>query len=94
MSGERVGFMVPVTIYTKAFCPYCSRALSLLKRKGAEITEIDATFDRAKQDEMRARANGGRTYPQIFIGDTHVGGCDELHALDARGGLDPLLAGA
>ncbi|MGE0829173.1 MAG: glutaredoxin 3 [Hyphomonadaceae bacterium] len=86
--------MQPVTVYTRAFCPYCSRALALLKRKGAEVTEIDATFDPEKRREMIRRAQGGATFPQIFIGETHVGGCDDLHELDARGGLDPLLAGA
>ena len=83
-----------VTIYTKPFCPYCDRALAVLKRKGAAVTEISAAFDAAKRSEMLAKSNGMRTYPQIFIGETHVGGCDELMALDARGGLDPLLAGA
>ncbi len=86
--------MRPVTVYTKAFCPYCTRALSLLKRKGAQITEIDATFDQQSRAEMVQRSGGRRTYPQIFIGDRHVGGCDDLHDLDARGGLDPLLTGA
>ncbi|MGE3143867.1 MAG: glutaredoxin 3 [Hyphomonadaceae bacterium] len=84
--------MAAVTIYTRAFCPYCSRALSLLQRKGADVTEIDATFDTAQKAEMVRRAGGKSTFPQIFIGDTHVGGSDELHALDAKGGLDPLLA--
>ncbi len=86
--------MKTVTIYTRAFCPYCTRALALLKRKGAPVREIDATFDAGKRAEMIAKSGGGRTYPQIFVGDTHVGGCDDLHALDARGGLDPLLQGA
>ncbi len=86
--------MRPVTVYTKAFCPYCTRALSLLKRKGAQITEIDATFDQQSRAEMVQRSGGRRTYPQIFIGDRHVGGCDDLHDIDARGGLDPLLTGA
>lgn len=86
--------MRPVTVYTKAFCPYCTRALSLLKRKGAEVTEIDATFDQQSRAEMVQRSGGRRTYPQIFIGDRHVGGCDDLHDLEARGGLDPLLTGA
>lgn len=86
--------MAPVTVYTKAFCPYCTRALALLKRKGAEITEIDATFDHEARNAMVARSGGRRTYPQIFIGETHVGGCDDLHDLEARGGLEPLLAGA
>jgi len=86
--------MRPVTVYTKAFCPYCTRALSLLKRKGAAVTEIDATFDQKSKAEMIQRSGGQRTYPQIFIGDQYVGGCDDLHDLDAQGGLDPLLAGA
>ena len=84
--------MRQVTVYTRALCPYCTRALSLLKRKGAHVHEIDATFDAAKKDEMIKRS-GRRTFPQIFIGDTHVGGCDDLHDLEHRGGLDPLLAG-
>jgi glutaredoxin 3 len=86
--------MSTVTIYTKDFCPYCDRAKALLARKGAKVNEIKAGFDADKRAEMIARANGARTFPQIFIGDTHVGGCDDLHALDARGGLDPLMAGA
>lgn len=85
--------MRSVTVYTRALCPYCTRALALLKRKGAPITEIDATFDAGKKQEMVARS-GRRTFPQIFIGDSHVGGCDDLHDLDARGRLDPLLQGA
>jgi glutaredoxin 3 len=86
--------MQPVTIYTKPYCPFCLRAIDILRRKGAEITEISAAFVPEKKAEMLARSNGKRTYPQIFIGDTHVGGCDDLTALDARGGLDPLLQGA
>ncbi len=85
--------MRPVTVYTRALCPYCSRALALLKRKGAAVHEIDATFDARKKDEMIQRS-GRRTFPQIFVGDTHVGGCDDLHALDDRGALDPLLKSA
>ena len=84
--------MRPVTVYTRALCPYCSRALALLKRKGAPVTEIDATFDSGKKKEMVERS-GRWTFPQIFVGETHVGGCDELHALDHKGGLDPLLQG-
>lgn len=86
--------MQPVTIYTKPFCPYCMRAIALLKGKGAAITEISAAFDRTKREEMIARSQGGLTYPQIFIGDTHVGGCDELVALDRAGKLEPLLNAA
>ena len=84
--------MAKVVIYTKPYCPYCVRALSLLERKGADFEEIEAAFDPEKKAEMIQRANGARTFPQVFIGDTHVGGSDELHALDARGGLDELLA--
>lgn len=85
--------MKSVTIYTKPLCPYCVRAMSLLKKKGVEIAEISAAFDSAKRAEMVQRSNGARTYPQIFIGDQHVGGCDDLYALDAAGKLDPLLNG-
>jgi glutaredoxin 3 len=85
--------MKAVTIYTKPLCPYCVRAMSLLKKKGAEIREISAGFDAEKREEMIKRANGARTYPQIFIGDTHVGGSDDLHALEKAGKLDPLLNG-
>lgn len=84
--------MKPVTIYTRAFCPYCTRALALLERKGAQVTEIDAG-DPDKRQEMIQRS-GRWTFPQIFVGDTHVGGCDDLHALEQRGALDPLLTGA
>jgi glutaredoxin 3 len=86
--------MKPVTVYTTMFCPYCSRALALLERKGAPVTEIAAGMDAKKKAEMIERSGGRRTFPQIFIGDTHVGGCDDLHALEAEGRLDPLLAGA
>jgi glutaredoxin 3 len=82
--------MPPVVVYTRAFCPYCSRAVALLQRKGAAVTEIDATGDPQKRQEMMTRS-GRWTFPQIFVGETHVGGCDDLHALEQRGGLDPLL---
>jgi glutaredoxin 3 len=85
--------MRAVTVYTRALCPYCSRALALLKRKGARVTEIDATFDPGKKEEMVERS-GRWTFPQIFVGETHVGGCDDLHALDHEGRLDPLLQSA
>jgi glutaredoxin 3 len=85
--------MQPVTIYTRPFCPYCARALSLLNAKGAAPTEIEAGFDLAKRKEMIERSGGGSTYPQIFIGETHVGGCDDLLVLDGRGDLDRLLNG-
>lgn len=83
--------MSAVTIYTRAFCPFCTRAVSLLKSKGAEFTEIDAGMDPDKKAEMVQRANGARTFPQIFIGDRHIGGCDEMMALERAGKLDPLL---
>lgn len=85
--------MRPVVVYTRAYCGYCSRAMDLLRRKGAAVTEIDATGDPDKRQEMIQRS-GRFTFPQIFVGDTHIGGCDDLHALERRGALDPLLAGA
>ena len=84
--------MRPVIVYTRAYCGYCSRALDLLRRKGAAVTEVDATADPDKRQEMIQRS-GRFTFPQIFVGDTHVGGCDDLHALERDGGLDPLLSG-
>lgn len=84
--------MANIIIYTKAFCPYCTRAKRLLDEKGAAYDEIDITLGGAKRQEMLARANGRTTVPQIFIGDTHVGGSDDLAALDRAGGLDPLLS--
>ena len=84
--------MPKITIYTKDYCPYCTKAKSLLQRKGVkEFTEIDITHDEKLQQEMLAKSNGKKTVPQIFIGDTHVGGCDDLYALDKEGKLDPLL---
>jgi glutaredoxin 3 len=85
--------MPPVDIYTKPFCPYCTRALKLLRDKGVSFSEIDdAAFDGAKKRDMVARAGGRSTFPQIFIGARHVGGCDDLVALDRSGELDKLLA--
>lgn len=86
--------MAKVTIYTRAFCPYCSRALQVLKDKGVELNEIDAGMDPKLREEMTQRSNGGRTFPQIFVGDTHIGGCDDMLALDRAGKLDPMLANA
>ncbi|MEM9332665.1 MAG: glutaredoxin 3 [Pseudomonadota bacterium] len=85
--------MKKVTIYTRKFCGFCSAAKALLKSKGVEYTEHDATWSAELKNEMIQKSNGGRTFPQIFIGETHVGGCDELHALDRDGKLDPLLQG-
>lgn len=85
--------MTPVTIYTRDFCGYCSAAKRLLDKKGVTYTEHNATGEPEKRQEMMQRANGRSTFPQIFIGNTHVGGCDDLHDLEARGKLDALLAG-
>ena len=85
--------MQDVTVYTRPMFPFCVRALALLQKKGANVAEISAAFDRKKRDEMLARSNGKTTYPQIFVGDTHVGGCDELMALERAGKLDVLLNG-
>jgi glutaredoxin 3 len=83
--------MPPVTIYTKPFCPYCTRAVSLLQKKGVALTEIEAGYDPALRKEMIQRSGGGSTFPQIFIGETHIGGCDDMMALDRSGELDRLL---
>jgi glutaredoxin 3 len=82
-----------VEIYTRPGCGYCSAAKSLLTRKKAAFTEFNVASDPAYRDEMYRRAGAGVTYPQIFIGELHVGGCDELYALDREGKLDGLLAG-
>jgi glutaredoxin 3 len=84
--------MVPVVIYTRAFCSYCTWAKELLRRKGVAFEEIDVTAEQQRRAEMVQRANGETTTPQIFIGSTHVGGCDELYALERTGQLDALLA--
>ena len=85
--------MAKVTMFTTQVCPYCIRAKQLLKARGVEqIDEVRIDLDPAQRDAMMART-GRRTVPQIYIGDTHVGGCDELVALDQRGGLIPLLQG-
>ena len=86
--------MSHVTIYTKPYCPYCVRALSLLEQKGVAFTEIEAGFDPEKRQEMMRRAGGRATFPQIFVGDLHIGGCDEIMALERAGELDPLLRDA
>jgi glutaredoxin 3 len=82
-----------IDIYTKFACPFCVRAKRLLDQKGADYSEHDITMGGAKRDEMRARAPDAMTVPQIFIGDTHVGGSDDLAALERAGKLDALLAG-
>jgi len=83
--------MVSVEIYSKAFCPYCVRAKSLLKGKGVPFEEHDITLGGPRRAEMIQRAQGRATVPQIFIDGVHVGGCDDLVALDRAGKLDPLL---
>ncbi len=83
--------MPEITIYTTRTCPYCIAAKDLLAKKGASFTEIDVGVNPDLRQTMMARANGRRTVPQIFIGATHVGGCDDLMALDSRGGLLALL---
>jgi len=85
--------MKPVEIYTTPTCPYCLAAKRLLTKKGVAFTEIDVSRDPDLRQAMMARAGGRRTVPQIFIGGTHVGGSDDIHALDAEGKLDPMLAG-
>jgi len=86
--------MAEITIYTTPYCPFCHTAKALLKRKGAAFREIDVSRDPAERQHMMLKAHGRRTVPQIFIGGTHVGGSDDLHDLDRRGKLDPLLAAA
>jgi glutaredoxin 3 len=83
--------MRPVTIYTTNMCPYCRSAKSLLAKKGVAFDEVDVTYDPESRQKMTQRAGGRRTVPQIFIGDTHVGGSDDLHDLDDAGRLDQLL---
>lgn len=84
--------MKHVEIYTSPLCGFCHAAKRLLTQKGVTFSEIDVFSDPSRKPEMIQRANGGRTVPQIFIGDVHVGGCDDLYALDRAGKLDPLLA--
>jgi len=81
-----------IEIYTWSRCPFCLRAKALLKEKGWEFTEYVIDGDEEARDQMAERANGRRSLPQIFINGQHIGGCDDLHALDAQGELDPLLA--
>ena len=84
--------MRPVEIYTTPFCPYCHAAKRLLQKKGVAYAEIDVSQDPDLRAKMTRRANGRRTVPQIFIGGQHVGGSDDIHALDHAGKLDPMLA--
>jgi glutaredoxin 3 len=84
--------MKPVRMYTTPICPYCVRAKSLFRKKGVEVEEVDVLMDMDAREEMQNKSGGARSVPQIFIGETHVGGCDELYALEKEGKLDPLLA--
>jgi glutaredoxin 3 len=81
-----------VEIYTWQMCPFCIRAKQLLKAKGVEFTEYSIDGDEAARSKMAQRSNGRRSVPQIFINDQHIGGCDDIHALEKKGQLDPLLA--
>lgn len=85
--------MQTVEIYSSPLCGFCHAAKRLLKSKNVAFTEIDVLAEPARKAEMMGRAGGRHTVPQIFVGETHVGGCDELYALDSAGKLDPLLAG-
>jgi len=85
--------MPPIEIYTTRYCPYCHTAKALLSRKGVSFTEIDLAGNWERRDEMIQRANGRVTVPQIFIGTVHIGGSDDLYALEHEGRLDALLAG-
>ena len=84
--------MTKVTIYTTSACPYCHMAKRLLGRKGVDFTEIDLTGKADARDDLSVKAGGLTTVPQIWVGATHVGGCDDLHDLEQRGALDALLA--
>jgi glutaredoxin 3 len=86
--------MPPITIYTRPGCGYCAAAKALLTRKGAAFEEINIWEKPGAREEMMSRSGGGSTVPQIFIGDRHVGGSDDLHALDRKGELDTLLQSA
>lgn len=85
--------MPKIEIYTWSTCPFCSRAKQLLDSKGVAFTEYDITGDEDARAKMKDRTGGPKSVPQIFIDDEHIGGCDELYALDNKGGLDPLLNG-
>lgn len=84
--------MAKITVYTTKLCPYCHMAKKLLRKKGVIFDEIDVSCCRDLRAEMSQRAGGRNTVPQIWIGETHVGGCDDLYALERQGKLDPLLA--
>ena len=93
LSREGINILPPIVIYTKSTCSYCRAAKDLLRRKGATFEEISVDGDRAAQAAMAVKAGGRSTVPQIFVGATHVGGCDDLYDLESAGELDALLAG-
>jgi len=84
--------MADIVVYTRKWCGFCTAAKHLLTKKGVTFEEIDATGDQNRRQEMIQRAGGQSTFPQIFIGDTHIGGCDDLYALESAGKLDQLVA--
>lgn len=84
--------MADIVVYTRKWCGFCTAAKHLLTKKGVTFEEIDATGDQTRRQEMIQRAGGQSTFPQIFIGDTHIGGCDDLYALESAGKLDQLVA--
>lgn len=86
--------MSPITIYTKSYCPYCHAAIDLLKKKSLPFEQIEITGKKDLYEAMVRRANGRTTVPQIFFGEKHIGGCDDLYALDEKGTLDKMLAAA
>lgn len=86
--------MPDITVYSSMFCPFCHRAKHLLKQKGVQFEEIEVTANRDRRREMTELANGDHKVPQIFINGEHIGGCDELYALDRAGELDPKLSGS
>jgi glutaredoxin 3 len=81
-------------MYTTPICPYCTRAKALLKKKGVQVEEVDVFMNADARTEMETKSQGRKTVPQIFVGETYVGGCDDLYALEQAGKLDPLLEGA
>jgi glutaredoxin 3 len=91
--NHQESIMAKIEVYSTDVCPYCVRAKKLLTKKGAEFTEINVSNNSELRDSMMKRANGRQTVPQIFINDQHIGGCDDLYALDAEGKLDGLLTG-
>ncbi len=92
--GKAETLVAKIVIYTRQFCGFCTAAKRLLDKKGLTYDERDASYSTELRQEMYGRAGGGATFPQIFIGDVHVGGCDDLHELERRGKLDALLQSA